>query len=265
MRLNSNDRGYTLVELAVGAGVIGVIGLLLYSVLNLCIVLGAKNTAVNIAHQNARTAMTRMFRDLHSAVSLPYLVDTSGNQVAGNGPAAGISFQEWSGGPHLFNSDAATSQNQISIKITAGQPIPVVGQRVIVPTHQIEDDITAVSGTSDNLTLTLAHNLPVAVSGTSTYSIVCFITDRCSYTVMNGALDRQAAALQNAPSVIGHNITNATPFSAPTASTGALYSRSVAGVNVATIDPHYTNRGFKSANILLNGQVPVKARLTTYQ
>jgi type II secretory pathway pseudopilin PulG len=265
MRLTSNDRGYTLVELAIGAAMIGVIGLLLYSVLNLSIVLGAKNTAVNISHQNARTAMTRMTRDLHAAVSLPYLVDTSGNQVVGGVPAAGISFQEWSGGPHLFNSDAATGQNQINIKITAGQPTPVVGQRVIVPTHQIEDDITAVSGTTDDLTLTLANNLPVAVTGTSNYSIVCFITNRCSYTVINGALDRQAAALQNAPSVIGHNITNATPFSAPTASTGALYSRFAAGINVATLDPHYSNRAFKSANILLNGQVPIKGQLTTYQ
>ena len=64
MRLTSNDRGYTLVEFAVGAAMIGVIGLLLYSVLNLCIVLGAKNAAINVAHQNARTAMTRMLRDL---------------------------------------------------------------------------------------------------------------------------------------------------------------------------------------------------------
>jgi type II secretory pathway pseudopilin PulG len=265
MKITSNDRGYTLVELAVGAAMIGVVGLLLYSALNLSIVLGAKNAAINIAHQNARTVMARMLRDLHSAVSLPYLVDTSGNQVAGDRPAAGISFQEWSGGPHLFNSDAAIGQNQINIKITAGQPTPVVGQRVIVPTHQIEDDITAISGTTDNLTLTLAHDLPAAVTGTSTYSIVCFITNRCSYTVINGALDRQAPALQSVPSVIGYNITNAVPFTAPTAPTGAVYSRFVAGINVATIDPHSSNRAFKSANILLNGQVPIKGRLTTYQ
>lgn len=265
MKITSNDRGYTLVELAVGAAMIGVIGLLLYSALNLGIVLGAKNAAINIAHQNARTVMARMLRDLHSAVSLPYLVDTSGNQVAGDGPAAGISFQEWSGGPHVFNSDAAIGQSQINIKITAGQPTPVVGQRVIVPTHQIEDDITAISGTTDNLTLTLAHDLPVAVTGTSTYSIVCFITNRCSYTVINGALDRQAPAVQSVPSVIGYNITNVMPFTAPTAPTGAVYSRFVAGIKVATIDPHSSNRAFKSANILLNGQVPIKGRLTTYQ
>ena len=265
MRLTSNNRGYTLVELAIGAGMIGVIGLL-YSLgaeplhYPWCEKYRHKRCASESPHRHDSNAPGSAFSGF-----APVLVDTNGNQVTGSGPAAGISFQEWSGGPHLFNSDAATGQNQINIKITPGQPTPVVGQRVIVPTHQIEDDITAVTGTSDNLTLTLANNLPVAVTGTSTYSIVCFITDRCSYTVVNGALDRQAAALQTAPSVIGHNITNATPFSAPAASTGAPYSRSVAAINVATIDPHYSNRGFRSANILLNGQVPGKARLTTYQ
>ena len=265
MKFSSIDRGFTLVELAVGGAIIGVIGLLLYSVLNLNIVLGAKNAAINTAHQKARTAMARMLADLHSAVSLPYLIDTSGNQVAGDGPAAGISFQEWSGGPHLFKSDAGAGQNQINIKVTSGQPTPVVGQRVIVPTHQIEDDVTAVSGTIDNLTLTLAHNLPVAVTGTSSYSIVCFITNRCSYTVVNGELDRQAPAVQNSPVVIGNNITNAAPFTTPTAPAGALYSRFVAGIKVSTADSHYSNRAFKSANILLNGQVPIKGPLTTYQ
>ena len=31
------------------------------------------------------------------------------------------------------------------------------------------------------------------------------------------------------------------------------------------LTPSHSNRGFKSANILLNGQVPMRARLTTYQ
>ena len=59
MKITSNDRGYTLVELAVGAAMIGVIGLFPIR-LNLGIVLGAKNAAINIAHQNARTVMARM-------------------------------------------------------------------------------------------------------------------------------------------------------------------------------------------------------------
>jgi hypothetical protein len=46
---------------------------------------------------------------------------------------------------------------------------------------------------------------------------------------------------------------------------GASYYRFVAAIDLSTSDVNYTNRGYKSANILLNGQVPQKARLTTYQ
>jgi prepilin-type N-terminal cleavage/methylation domain-containing protein len=265
MKISPNDRGYTLTELAVATALFGVVGLLMYCVLNFSAVLGAKNAAINTAHQNARTAMVRVLQDLHSAVSQPYLVDTSGTQVAGGGSAAGISFQKWSSGPHLFTSDAAVGQSQITIKVTSGQSMPVVGQRVIVPTHQIEDDITAVSGSSDNLTLTLAHNLPVAVGGTSTYSVVCFITDRCSYTVVNGVLQWHGPTVTNSFSLIARSITNATPFTIPTASAGATYSRSAAAINLSTANSNYSNRGFRSADILLNEQVPIKGQLTTYQ
>ena len=265
MKITSNDRGYTLPEIAVASVIIGVVGLLMYSVLNFSAVLGAKNAAINTAHQSIRTALTRMLQDVHAAVSQPYLVDTNGTQVAAGGSAAGISFQEWSSGPHLFKSDDAAGQNQISIKVTSGQAAPVVGQRVIVPTHQIEDDIVAVSGGNGDLTLTLANNLPVAVTGTSSYSIVCFITDRCSYRVVNGDLQWHGPTTPNSFSTIAKSITSATPFTMPTASAGAVYSRSAAAINLSTANSNYSNRGFKSANILLNEQVPIKGQLTTYQ
>lgn len=265
MKISPNNRGYTVPEIAVASAIIGVVGFLMYCVVNLSAVLGAKNAAINTAHQSIRTAMTRMLQDLHSAVSQPYLVDTSGTQVAAGGSAAGVSFQKWSSGPHLFTSDAAAGQSQITIKVTAGQATPVVGQRLIVPTHQIEDDITAVSGSSGNLTVTLAHNLPVAVTGTSSYSIVCFITDRCSYMVVNDALQWHGPTVPNSFSVIAKSMTNATPFTMPTASAGSVYSRSAVAVNLSTANSNYSNRGFRSANILLNEQVPIKGQLTTYQ
>jgi prepilin-type N-terminal cleavage/methylation domain-containing protein len=265
MKSLSNERGFSLIELLFAMAVFAVVGLVLYSIVSFTTILGAKNAAINTAHQQARTAMLRMQQDLRSAVSTPYLVDANGNPVNGTTPAAGISFQAWSSGPHLFTSDAAAGQNQISIKMTPGQATPVVGQRLIVPSHQIEDDITAVSGSVDNLTLTLANNLSVAVVGASTYSIACFITERCSYTVVNGVLDRRVPTASNALSVIGHNLTTAAPFSTPTAAPGSLYSRFVAAINLSTADSNYSNRGFKSADIYLNTQVPTKGRLTTYQ
>ena len=266
MKRRSKPYGYTLIELVFSGGILGVVGLALYSLLSLNTILGAKNTAMNTAHQQARTAMVQMLKDLHAAISIPSLADANGNAIAGAGPAAGITFQEWSSGPHKIKSDATTSQKQINLTLTSGAgPTPAVGQRLIVPTHQIEDDITAVSGTPGDLTITLAHNLPVAVTGTSAYTIVCFVTDRCSYTVASGNLQWQGPNGKKSFRVLGSDITSPTPFGTPLTQAGALYYRFVSAINLSTADPSYSNRGFKSANIFLNGQVPMKARLTTYQ
>lgn len=265
MKICLKHRGYTIIELAFSTAIFSTVGLTMYSLLGVSTILGAKNTALNTAHQQARTAMVQMLQDLHSSISLPYLADANGNEVT-TGPAPGIAFQEWSSGPHKIRSDATTSQNQINLTLTAGTgPTPVVGQRLIVPTHEIEDDITAVSGSSNNFTVTLAHNLPVAITGTNTYTIVGFITDRCSYTIANGSLQWRGPTTKKSFAVLGSDITSTTPFNIPLTPAGALYYRFVSAINLSTADSNYSNRGFKAANIFLNGQVPMKARLTTYQ
>lgn len=283
MTLSSQTRGFKLIEMMFTIVLVSVLGLIIYSLLMTGTVLGAKNTAVNTAHQQARVAMLDMIQDLHSSVSLPALSDASGAPYASPAPtnAEGVSFQQWSSGPHQIKNDAAAGQNQITLKLTtgAGNPTPIVGQRLIVPTHQIEADITAVSGGSGSFTVTLNNiygpaltpavtypvsTLPVGIYGTNSNGgdIVCFITDRCSYAVSNNTLRWN---WKGNTRVVGNDITNATPFSAPTTSGGAPYYQFVSAINLSTSDLNYSNRGYKSANILLNGQVPSKARLTTYQ
>jgi prepilin-type N-terminal cleavage/methylation domain-containing protein len=294
MKLSSTTRGLTLIELMFTTVLIGVLGLIIYSLLNSGMVLGAKNTAVNTAHQQARVAMLEMLQNLHSSVSLPALADASGTPYPSPVPASaeGIAFQQWRSGPHKIisggggpNGDYTTSDKTIHIKVTgASSAAPTVGERLIIPTHQIEGDVTAVSGSTNNLSVTVdnflvplgtassyqlpgggwaIHALPIAISGTGSTlgDIVCFITDRCSYTVANTALSWRKQGVR----VIVNDITNNTPFSTPPTPAGAPYNRVVAAIDLSTADLQYNNRGFKSANILLNGQVPIKAQLTHYQ
>ena len=266
MKLTPRNRGFTTIEMGFSSAVFSVVGMTLYSLVNMTTILGAKNTAINAAHDQARTAMVQMQQDLHSAISLPYLLDANGNQVSGAGPAAGIGFQQWSSGPHKIATDAATGQKQVTLTLTAGTgPTPVVGQRLLIPTHQIEDDITAVTSNGGNLTLTLAHSLPVAVTGTGSYTIIAFVADRCSYTISNGSLQWRGPTTKKAYSVLGTDIISSTPFSTPVTPAGALYYRFVSAINLSTSDATYSNRGFKAANIFLNGQIPMRARLATYQ
>jgi prepilin-type N-terminal cleavage/methylation domain-containing protein len=294
MKLSTSTRGFTLIELMFTTVLIGVLGLIIYSLLNTGMVLGAKNTAVNTAHQQARVAMLEMLQNLHSSVSVPALADASGTPYPSPVPASaeGIAFQQWRSGPHKIlpggsgpSGDYTTSDNTIHINVTGGSPAaPTVGQRLIIPTHQIEGDVTAVSGNANNLSVTMdnflvplgtassyqlpgggwaIHALPIAISGTGSAlgDIVCFITDRCAYTVANNALSWRKQGVR----VIVNDITNNTPFSTPPTPAGAPYNRVVAAIDLSTADLQYNNRGFKSANILLNGQVPMKAQLTHYQ
>jgi type II secretory pathway pseudopilin PulG len=287
MKLSSQPSGFKLVELMFTTALIGVVGLILYSILSTSMILGAKNTAVNTAHQQARIAMMNMVQDLHSAISLPQLVDTDGvtpwptpTPGTSPSPAPGISFQQWSSGPHEIRNNAAAGATQITLNLSNTGPTPVPGQRLVIPAYQIEADIASIANNSSNNfrvnlanitgpTLTPAvtyptNSLPVAINGTGTGvgDVICFITDRCSYTVANNTLSWK---WKGNTRIAGNDITNGTPFSIPTTPAGALYYRFVAAIDLSTSDLQYNNRGYKSANILLNGQVPYRARLTTFQ
>ena len=289
--MKQHSRGYTLIEVLFTAALIGVVGLLIYSLLITGTILGAKNTAINTAHQQARMAMLEMVLDLHSAISLPQLTDQNGVPLPAPSPGAsppaaqGISFQLWSQGPYRIIGDKTISDTTVTIQVPAVNRAPVSGQRLIVPTHQIEDDITAVAGPNNDdtghvqYTLTLAHTLQFidpasniargsAINGTgspTSYNISCYIADRCSYVVNNLQLQWHGPTTHKAFSSLGSDIMSPTPFTMPTTPAGALYQRIIAAINLSTTDVKYNHRGFRSANILLNGQVPARARLTTYQ
>lgn len=293
MRFSSRTAGFNLVEMMITVALISVVGLVLYSILYTSTVLGAKNAAVNVAHQQARVAMIDMLQDIHSAVSLPQLVDTDGTTPwpspspgASASPAPGVSFQQWSSGPHKVKNDVNAGATQVHLVLTTTSgPTPVAGQRLIIPAYQIEADITAVSGGSGDFVVTLGNiygpaltppvtypmsTLPnidgqghaIRGTGSSAGDVICFITDRCSYAVSNNNLNWRWKGNTKA---VANYVTNSTPFSSPTTPAGAVYSRFVAAIDLSTSDTRSSNRGYKSANILLNGQVPSKTRLTTYQ
>jgi len=279
MRLSSQKCGTTLVETIFTTVLVGVVGLVIYSLLNIGTILASKNIAVNGAHQQARTAMLQMVQDLHGSVSLPQLVDINGSPSPTPNPnatptptpaptaAPGIAFQLFASGPYKVISDVTTLQKTVTILWTKSNPPTItVGQRLIIPGHGIEDDITAVSVSNNGKTsaLTLKNNVPVPIDA-GLGNIPCFVTDRCSYIIQDQELHWTGPTTKKTFSVMGQNIISPNPFSVPSTASGALYYRFVAAIDLSTSDLKFSNRGFKSANILLNGQVPIRTRMTIKQ
>jgi hypothetical protein len=256
--------GYTLIELAVTAGVAVVAAALFFSVLRTFSYLSAKNAAINLTHTQARTAIHRSVTEIRDSVSIPQLTDAVGVSLGMSaGPAAGVSYQGVIAGPYVVWSTAAAGQNTIKISWRAGDPPIGPGMRLIVPAWFIEDDITAVTapaGTPPVRTVTLANPLLKTITcaaGTPNY--VAYYTQRSSLVVVGSEL-RYYAQKGVAPyAVVSANVLSPTPFSVPNGDNRFIQASFV------TQDPRILNRGFKSMNLQTNLTVPYRFRLTTYQ
>lgn len=195
--------GGGLAEMMVAVGVLGLVGLVFFTVLNSGLILFAKNTAVNAAHQEARDGINRLTRDIHASISVPELRDTNLSIVSslpvtstGSAPmAAGVSFQNVALGAQYMWKDPAN--NKIMVKGTPDTPeSPTAGMHLVSPLYGVEDDIVKVTATP---TTANHHNVWLANGGedlmatkaspygstTNTYSII-YYTYRVMYLVKNG-------------------------------------------------------------------------------
>lgn len=198
-----HERGFTLAEMGVAVGVLGLLGLVFFQVLQSGLTLAAKNTAVNAAHEEARQGVLRLTRDLHASVSVPQLRDSSFAVISSTpSPSASpgatpptapaVSFQNIAYGPNFVFQDPG---NPTLIMIHDGAYTPTPGMRLIIPFWSIEDDIARVSasGTSGHSNVFTVHSMEDVTThvknaptfGGSTYAIT-YYTNRVMYAVKNG-------------------------------------------------------------------------------
>ena len=200
--------GFTSAEMVVSTMVMAILGIVFIQVLNSGVMLYAKNTAVNKAHEEAREGINRLTRDIHAAVSVPQLRNAtadanhtvagsysvvSSTPVGGVAPTAqGISFQNVvTGSPDFVWKDPG---NASMIMIKDNPNSPSSGMRLIVPYWGIEDDIQKVAGASSaghsNVFLagggetTVVSKAPTYLNGDA-YAVT-YYTERVLYVVENG-------------------------------------------------------------------------------
>lgn len=192
---------FTIAETGVAVGVLGLLGLAFFQVLQSGLTLSAKNTAVNVAHEEAREGLQRLTRDLHASVSVPQLRDTSFNVVdstlspsasasATPPTAAGVSFQNIvSGSPDYVWQDPGNA-NLIMIKDGTEPPTP--GMRLIIPAWGMEDDIAKVTaaGTSGHSNVFTVQSLEASIKNKKVYGgtsyAITYYTNRVMYLVQGG-------------------------------------------------------------------------------
>lgn len=209
---------FTLAEMLMALGVLGLLGVVFFHVLNSGIILYAKNSAVNVAHEEARQGIARLTRDIHASISIPQLRDASFNVVSStpvNGvapAAAGISFQNIAMGPVYVWKDP-TGPGPIMIK-DSGNQVPTVGMHVISPFFGVEDDIiktaaTPTAASHHNIWLAgaeetaLANKVSIFGASGATYSVL-YCTYRIMYVVKNGyyVADSQGPYVQSGTSYV---------------------------------------------------------------
>lgn len=195
LKTKSSEAGFSVGEMGVAVGVLGLLGLVFFQVLQSGLILSAKNTAVNAAHEEARQGILRLTRDIHASISVPQLRDNgftvvSSDPVSGVPPmAAGVSFQNVSSGPNFVWKDPG---NASLIMIKDNPTKPVEGQRLIIPFFGMEEDITKVtasgSANHSNVFIKADQSTPniTAPDYGSPYCIT-YYTDRTMYVVRKGS------------------------------------------------------------------------------
>jgi type II secretory pathway pseudopilin PulG len=149
--------GFTLVEISVALLLFMVVGLIVYSVLMSSTTLLAKNLSLNQSNTSVRGTLDRIFSEINQANGLPTLINADGTAADGVGPAAGIIFDRYVGGPFVVGNPGtglpatATAFNlYYSTDSSANPPLPVRNDVVLMDgvTRALVSSCSAPSGYS---------------------------------------------------------------------------------------------------------------------
>lgn len=210
--LQQRNAGFSLVETMMAVSCAAIIGGFAINVQVNALNLFRKNASLNVNHESSRKIIDRLEKEVQSSISIPALVGTNRDVIDSTGPAPGIAFLRQSG--PIRRVAATALAGSTVIQLNSQGPVPVVGQRLLIPAYDIEGDIISVNGNS----VTLATALPVDVkitSGTLDRNIKAIVTDLVSYVVIGGQLREYQNAASNTYNLIAKDITEPTPFGLP--------------------------------------------------
>jgi prepilin-type N-terminal cleavage/methylation domain-containing protein len=123
--------GFTLVEMLIASTVAVVLGLVVFSLLNLGVTLFAQNISINQTQSRGLSATEKLGFMLAAAAEAPTLVNDTGAPVTGNGPAAGVRYLiPASAKPYSVPWSVGATANSFAITKGVSQPEPMVGDTI---------------------------------------------------------------------------------------------------------------------------------------
>lgn len=192
----SHSAGYSLVEICVVLAILMLVGGLAYAMVMNSTTLFAKNVSLNSANVILRTALDRMYSEINQANGLPKLINADGTDAASaSGPAAGIIFDRYLGGPYIVTNPSgtglpATAQSFDMTRSTnalASPPIPATNDVICMDngTNRPRVSSCTVSGGGiQTLSVTLQAPLGTAIPWSSSVNETAYLVHRKAFVVV---------------------------------------------------------------------------------
>ena len=219
----SGVAGFSLIELMIAAACASLVAGACFGVQLASLNLFRTNGSVNVGQEGTRKIFDRLEKEIQSAISIPALVSTNRDILNSVGPAPGVAFLRQTGPLRKIAARIAAGSKVVVLDSTG--PAPVVGQRLLLPSYDIEGDIISVAGN----TVALAEAVPIDVEITNALgdrNVVAVLTDIVTYVVVNsdplpgapfkkGELREYQNASTNAYNLVATGLTAPNPFGLP--------------------------------------------------
>lgn len=192
--------GFTLVEIAVGITILTVVGGIAYSILSNSTLLLAKNISINSSNTTVRSSLDRIYSEISQANGMPQLINADGSSASGTGPAAGVVFDRYRGGPYLVTNPGSNglpaSATSIDVKLStdplALPPIPAANDVLCVGSNTVRPLVASSSPAAlapsppavQSVTVTLKAKLGQSIPWSASVQETAFLVHREAIVVV---------------------------------------------------------------------------------
>jgi hypothetical protein len=283
MRRPLPNRAFTLVEMSITLFSISMLGIALLMFSSGSSRFISRNLATNHSHEATRISSQSLLKELRDAATSFRLVEfdgtnytdvtaapTSDNDVLSGQIASnrtnGVRYRQLIAGPAAMTSNTTPTSTSLTFTLPAGSKIPAAGDKLALPLISQEYDITAASGSSNSVTVTVSPAVGNTLNVTSPNLVTGYFYRRVAFTVYDRQLrfhPNFTGANRGTFKVVRNGITSPKPFSLlfPTG-TGTTSDALSLRVSMEITDLGYSARKFVNGTGTLYSVIPARNQPT---